>query len=627
METVDFIRVSVSGLALRGFSSVKTMGSEGRVAAARKRLVFCEIRLGGLPSQTAEVQILDTRDGEVDKGKIGATFYLDQKAMEALCAPSSCGLQAKSVLEINVLTVDRSGGGFHCGAFERQSIGKFKFDVTQQWTEGKVHVVHSGWTPITQKRRNSFFICRNRAQQSVIEPEMHLRVKVEPDPRYVFRFAGQTNLSPQIVQTCGSRQQPFFSCKFSRDRGNRSRYRSGDVLRGSSYEAGGRGEGTENRERKDWTVMIHDLSGVPIAAATMVAPFAPSAKGDEVTRARPGAWMILRPDTCEGNSWQSWAKLEAWREKGKKAVGLRLEMMDEDRFLRFGSGGRTVPVVETVVDADKGGVFTLDTSRVARSGAGSAVSSAEGSALSSRSASMDSAANGSGRERGGSNSCSFSSARGFLMSVKVEGEKKRGESKPVVQVSTRNVVHVEDVAVFVALAAAVDLSVEACRPFKDRRRELGRRRDRENGKFIFLWRGFNIVILTDMPPSGRDTRHSYNGESARSYSICSGLPRLIQLVIALSVQAWTLERKCMPLLVTTAVPSCVSDCGIGKLMEHLCDNSSICGGLSRLIQLVIALSVQAWTLRRKCMPACDNSCAVLCVGLGDWEVEGASLRQ
>lgn len=55
-------------------------------------------------------------------------------------------------------------------------------------------------------------------------------------------------------------------------------------------------------------------------------------------------------------------------------------------------------------------------------------------------------------------------AGGFVMSCRVQGEGK--SSKPLVQLAMRHVTCVEDAAIFMALAAAVDLSIEACRPFR-----------------------------------------------------------------------------------------------------------------------------------------------------------------
>jgi hypothetical protein len=50
-----------------------------------------------------------------------------------------------------------------------------------------------------------------------------------------------------------------------------------------------------------------------------------------------------------------------------------------------------------------------------------------------------------------------------VMSSTVQGERKC--SKPMVQLAMRHVTCMEDAAVFVALSAAVDLSMDACQLF------------------------------------------------------------------------------------------------------------------------------------------------------------------
>ena len=60
---------------------------------------------------------------------------------------------------------------------------------------------------------------------------------------------------------------------------------------------------------------------------------------------------------------------------------------------------------------------------------------------------------------------------GFMMSASVGGEGRC--SKPTVEISVPHVNCTEDAAAFVALAAAVDLSMDACRLFSQRlRKEL-----------------------------------------------------------------------------------------------------------------------------------------------------------
>jgi hypothetical protein len=64
-----------------------------------------------------------------------------------------------------------------------------------------------------------------------------------------------------------------------------------------------------------------------------------------------------------------------------------------------------------------------------------------------------------------------SPVKGFVMGSSVEGEGK--VSKPVVHVGAQHVTCMADAALFVALSAAVDLSVDACQLFSRKlRKEL-----------------------------------------------------------------------------------------------------------------------------------------------------------
>jgi hypothetical protein len=79
--------------------------------------------------------------------------------------------------------------------------------------EGKPLLLHNGW----------ICIGKEKAKGGKPGAELHVSVKVEADPRYLFQFDGETALGPQIVQVRGNTKQPIFSCKFSRDRCSRSR--------------------------------------------------------------------------------------------------------------------------------------------------------------------------------------------------------------------------------------------------------------------------------------------------------------------------------------------------------------------------------------------------------------------
>ncbi|KAL0439556.1 UNVERIFIED_CONTAM: hypothetical protein Slati_2438600 [Sesamum latifolium] len=68
----------------------------------------------------------------------------------------------------------------------------------------------------------------------------------------------------------------------------------------------------------------------------------------------------------------------------------------------------------------------------------------------------------------------YSLYKGFVISARVEGEGHSGKTAPLmVEVGVQQVNCMEDAAAFVALSAALDLSMDACRLFSHKlRKEL-----------------------------------------------------------------------------------------------------------------------------------------------------------
>nr|ACR35714.1 unknown [Zea mays] len=244
-------------------------------------------------------------------------------------------------------------------------------------------------------------------------------------------------------------KQPMFTCKFS--------CRSNSDLRSRSVQSDSGAVGPRNwlaklwserereragKERKGWSVTVHDLSGSPVALASMVTPFVASPGTDRVGRSNPGGWLILRRRV--DGTWTPWGRLECWRDRGGSAgdaqLGYRFELVPDHNSNVTGSG---VCVAESGVPAARGGRFAIDLTTAGSPGRGSGELSRH----------------------------ALWPPGGFVMSAAVQGEGRRG--RPSVEIGVAHVGCAEDAAAFVALAAAVDLSMDACRLFSCKlRREL-----------------------------------------------------------------------------------------------------------------------------------------------------------
>ncbi|CAA7411139.1 unnamed protein product [Spirodela intermedia] len=426
MDPQTFVRVSIGSLGLW----TQPTRAPSTSAPPASSLYSCEIRLRGFPTQTAAVPLLPSPEAVPERpiDNPAVVFYLGESDVKALMV-SRCLRASGSCLEVAVYRRRRRS---RCGfGGRRRKVGTFRLRVGPQWGEGRPALLHSGWVDLGRSLRG----------EDRPPPELHLRVNLDPDPRYVFQFEDETALSPQVVQLQGTIKQPIFSCKFSRerrytdvwDRASQAEATSSCWSNSNSDDADGDGE---RRERKGWRVMIHDLSGSAVAAAFMATPFVPSTGSDWVARSNPGAWLILRPDPPgQPESWHPWARLEAWRERGGAAGGesvcCRLFLLPEGR-------DDGVQIAEVLISADSGGEFFIDMDR-------------QRPAAATPADSLPTAAPLPG------------AAGGFVMNCTVRGEGK--SSKPLVQLAVRHVTCVEDAAIFMALAAAVDLSIQACRPF------------------------------------------------------------------------------------------------------------------------------------------------------------------
>ncbi|XP_072952222.1 uncharacterized protein [Typha angustifolia] len=441
MDPCPFVRVLVGNLSLKIPGAARPAGAGVHPSTAP---CYCKIRLNNLPYQTAVVPLVQPGSDNAPPQTVAlaAAFHLSKADLDRIAGKSSIFSGDRSArLKVAIYTGRR---GTTCGMSSGRLLGKLTLPLDLKGAGEKAAVFHNGWIPV------------GKSSKGGSASQIHLTVRADPDPRFVFEFDSDPECSPQVFQLQGNMRQPVFTCKFScrnpSDRHLQSRSLQSEpsssrnwlVSFGSDRERSG-------KERKGWSITVHDLSGSPVALASMVTPFVASPGTDRVSRSNPGAWLILRPGDA---TWQPWGRLEAWRERGGAAaadgLGYRFELLPETASA-MGSG---VSIAESTLSASKGGKFTIDLTSTQPLG---------------RTFSPGCSPRGSGDF--GYGLWPFSSYRGFVMSSTVDGEGKC--SRPTVEVGVQHVTCAEDAAAFVALSAAIDLSMDACRLFSHKlRKEL-----------------------------------------------------------------------------------------------------------------------------------------------------------
>ncbi|KAJ7965901.1 DUF1005 family protein [Quillaja saponaria] len=440
MDPCPFVRLTVGNLALKIPVASKPARS---VVHPSSSPCFCKIKLKNFSVQSAVVPFIPPEnhlDSQIQT--IAAIFHLSKCDLDKLVGKSIFAGKGKVFLKISIYTGRR---GTTCGVNSGRLLGKVSVPLNLAGTESKSSVFHNGWITVGKDAKGS-------------SAQFHLNVKAEPDPRFVFQFDGEPECSPQVFQIQGNIRQPVFTCKFSfRNAGDRNQHSRSLPSESTSSRSWLSSFGSERerpgKERKGWSITVHDLSGSPVAMASMVTPFVASPGSDRVSRSNPGSWLILRPGD---GTWKPWGRLEAWRERGSSdGLGYRFELVPDTNG---GMSAAGIVLAESTLSLNKGGKFEIDL------GANSNGRATPVNSLSPVCSPRSSGDFGYGL-------WPYCMYRGFVMSASVEGEGRC--SKPTVEVSLQHVTCTEDAAAYVALAAAIDLSMDACRLFCQRlRKEL-----------------------------------------------------------------------------------------------------------------------------------------------------------
>ncbi|KAK1559116.1 hypothetical protein Q3G72_010877 [Acer saccharum] len=451
MDPCSFVRILIGNLALK-FPVSSSSSSTTKLSPSS---CYCKIKLNNFSDQLASLPQTQ------QENSVAACFNLDKTQFDAILEKN----KSQPSKGITCLKIDVYSGSeeISCvGVGGNKFLGRVSVPLDLRGAESRASVIHNGW------------VCVGENKNKKGSAQLYFTVRVEPDPRFVFQFGGEPECSPQVFQVQGSVKQAVFTCKFgfrNCDRNLVSRpSMTEDNTSMTCLPSFGVEKDQSSKERKGWSITIHDLSGSPVAMASMVTPFVPSPGSDRVSRSNPGAWLILRPGNC---TWKPWGRLEAWREPvNSDALGYRFDLL-HDNITATSAAATTV--VSSSLSGKRGGKFTLDTTT-------SLASTPVNSPHSSCDFGSGSWPTPGSRAGSGSGSdfqfCSWPSFmyRGFVMSSTVEGVGK--VSKPEVEIGVQHVTCTEDAAAYVALAAALDLSMDACKLFSQKLRKELRQQSR-----------------------------------------------------------------------------------------------------------------------------------------------------
>lgn len=197
MDPCPFFRVVVENLALKSPSLLPSKSAFSLVHPSSSPF-FCKIKLGNFPTQYATVPLILQEFHPSDEA---VSFTLSRADVEKL-GEKILFSSREPRLQILVYTGRR---GRSCGLSSGKLLGSVTVGLDLKGAEGRACVFHNGWVSIGEHSAQLF-----------------LSVRAEPDPRFVFRFGGKPECSPQVFQIQGNLRQAVFTCKFSfRNSGDR----------------------------------------------------------------------------------------------------------------------------------------------------------------------------------------------------------------------------------------------------------------------------------------------------------------------------------------------------------------------------------------------------------------------
>lgn len=204
MDPCPFARLIVECLALKLPQATRPAGPGVHPSATP---CFCKLKLKNFPSQTALLPLCSPQGhSPPESATSSAGFHLDSSSLRRLSAAGK-----PVTLRVSVYT---GRMGRTCGVTSGKLLGRVHVSVDLGGADSRPGVFQSGWLKLGGEKESP---------DKPASARLHLVVRSEPDPRFVFQFGGEPECSPVVFQIQGNIRQPVFSCKFSADRNSRSR--------------------------------------------------------------------------------------------------------------------------------------------------------------------------------------------------------------------------------------------------------------------------------------------------------------------------------------------------------------------------------------------------------------------
>ncbi|KAE9600652.1 putative C2 domain-containing protein [Lupinus albus] len=191
MEPRPFVRLMVESLA------IKTKPSSTNNPSTTP--YFCKINMKYFPSQTVILPLNSSSCDTTPEFTTSApSFHLDSSAIRRLSANPV-------TLRISIYT---SSMERVCGFASAKLLGRVTITINDLANSvSRCNTFHKGWLHVGKNKIG------NEADKG--SAMIHLVVRSEPDPRFVFEFGGEPECSPVVYQIQENNiRQPVFSCKF-----------------------------------------------------------------------------------------------------------------------------------------------------------------------------------------------------------------------------------------------------------------------------------------------------------------------------------------------------------------------------------------------------------------------------